>query len=128
MTQPARCRPSSAGGGMVNCSPTMTGRGHLASNTPRSDPSTPRQAPRHRDRRLAVLWRFLFRLLVIAVFAALWPGPSTRSATAVLCLVLAVGCVLSAIAFREPLRGSGLNRWDEAAGLLIVALFVDVFF
>ena len=73
---------------------------------------------------MATLRRFAFRLLVIMAFAALWPDPSIPSATAtaMLCLAFAAGCALAAIAFREPVRGSGLNRWHEAAGLAIIAL------
>jgi len=77
---------------------------------------------------MATLLRFAFRLLVIAAFAALWPGPSVGLATAMLCLALATGCVLAAVSFREPFRGSGLNRWHEAAALVIIALFAYLIF
>jgi hypothetical protein len=77
---------------------------------------------------MATLRRFAFRLFVIVAFAALWPGPSSASATAILCLALAAGCVLSAIVFHEPLCGFGLNRWHEAAGLAAIALFAYLMF
>ena len=77
---------------------------------------------------MATLRRFAFRLFVIVAFAALWPGPSVASATAILCLALAAGCVLSAIVSREPLSGFGLNRWHETAGLAAIALFAYLMF
>jgi hypothetical protein len=76
---------------------------------------------------MATLQRFAFRLLVIAAFA-LWPGPSVGLATAKFGLALATGCVLAAVSFREPFRGSGLNRWHEAAALVIIALFAYLIF
>jgi hypothetical protein len=77
---------------------------------------------------MATLRRFAFRLFVIVAFAALWPGPSIAPATAILCLALAAGCVISALAFREPFCGFGLNRWHEAAGLVAVAVFAYLMF
>lgn len=77
---------------------------------------------------MGTLRRFAFRLFVVVAFAALWPGPSLAAATAILCLSLAAGCVLSAIVFREPVCGFGLNRWHEAAGLTAIALFAYLMF
>ena len=72
------------------------------------------------------LQRFAFRLVVIIVFAMLWPSLSVTPAiaTAALCLTMGVACLLSAMIFREPLRGSGFNRWHEGAALVGLALFV----
>jgi hypothetical protein len=103
----------------------MTGGGRFASTILRNDRPMSQRTPRYRDGgSMATLRRFALRLLVITAFAALWPDPSIPSATetAILCLAFAAGCALAAIAFREPVRGSGLNRWHEAAGLAIIAL------
>jgi hypothetical protein len=72
---------------------------------------------------IATLGRLSFRLLILAVFATLWPGQQVALATAVLCLTLATACAVSATVFGEPVLGSALNRWDEAAVLFCVALF-----
>ena len=83
----------------------------------------------HRNRRsMATIWRFVFGLLVIGGFAALWPGHSFASSIAVLCVALSAACVFSAIVFREPFHGSELTRWDEAIALLAIALLVHLMF
>lgn len=70
------------------------------------------------------LRRLAFRLAVIVVFAAVWPSPSVATATAALCVMLAVGCALAAYARGEPLRVMTLNRWHEAALLVALAVLV----
>ena len=70
---------------------------------------------------IGTLQRLTFRLLVVVAFAGLWPGPRPGLASAALSVVLAAGCLGAAIAFGEPLFGSSLNRWHEAAVLFILA-------
>jgi len=87
--------------------------------------------PRHRQPNTgATLRRFAFRLGVILVFAALWPGGSIPSltATAVLCLALAAGCLFSARVFQESFQGTGLNHWHEAIALLGIAMIIRLSF
>ncbi len=72
------------------------------------------------------LWRLGFRFVVIVGFAVLWPGPSVAAAIATLCLALAAGCLVAAVAFRQPLRDAGLTHWHEAAALLIIACLLLV--
>jgi hypothetical protein len=69
---------------------------------------------------IASLWRLTFRLLVVAAFATLWPGEATAKTTALLCYLLAAGCLVAAIAFGERWAGLSLNRWHEAVVLLMV--------
>jgi hypothetical protein len=70
---------------------------------------------------IASIWRLAFRLLVVAAFARLWPGEGAVKAAALLCYALATGCLIAAIAYGERWVGPGLNRWHEAAALLLVA-------
>jgi hypothetical protein len=77
------------------------------------------------DRRSkTTLLRLSFRLVAIIGLAALWPGPSAALATGALCVLLAAGCLVTAVAFDEPLRHAGLTRWHEAAILIAVACLV----
>jgi hypothetical protein len=66
--------------------------------------------------------RFTFRAIVVALFATIWPGKSRAAASSLLCFFLALGCVLAAVRWKEPIYGSGLNRWHEAIGLMIGGL------
>jgi hypothetical protein len=70
------------------------------------------------------LRRLALRLVAIAAFAALWPGPSVARATATLCVALAAGCLIGAYAFGEPFHCVHLTRWDEAVILIAMALLV----
>jgi len=72
--------------------------------------------------------RFAFRIGVIGLFAAVWPGKDPVSAAATLCAIMAATCLIDARASREPFRGAGLNRWDEALALVCLALLLHVFF
>ena len=76
---------------------------------------------------IAALGRLSFRLLILAVFGTLWPWQQVALAMAVLCLTLATACAVSATVFGEPVLGSALNRWDEAAVLFCVAPFAYLF-
>jgi hypothetical protein len=60
----------------------------------------------------------------------LWPDSTVTSATATaaLCIALAVGCVFSAIVLHEPINGSELNRWHEAGALFCIALLAYFIF
>jgi len=75
---------------------------------------------------MATLCRFAVRLTAIAGFALLWPHHPLASGVATLSILMAVACVASAIVGREPLHGSGLSRWDEAAALIGVVLLVHL--
>jgi len=81
-----------------------------------------RQTPKLRDLNSATLHRLGFRLLIVGIFATLWPGHSVALTVAALCLVLAVLCAVAAVTFGEPILGPALNRWDEALVLCCVAL------
>jgi hypothetical protein len=83
---------------------------------------------RHPDGSLATLKRFGVRLVAAAFFAALWPHRSNDEAVAILSLIMAAVCALAAATGREPVRGRGLTRWDEAAALLAAALLFRLFF
>jgi hypothetical protein len=72
----------------------------------------------------AALWRLAFRLLVVAAFASLWPGEAAAKAAALLCFLLAAGCVAAAFAYRERSNGPSLNRWHEAAVLLVAGTVI----
>jgi hypothetical protein len=70
---------------------------------------------------MTTLCRLGFKFLVIFTFAVLWPAADIAFATGILCLALAVGCLVAALARREPIRGGGLNHWYEAAALVAIA-------
>jgi len=72
------------------------------------------------SRSTATLCRLGFRFLVSLALAALWPGPNVAEVTAMLCFGLASGCLITALARREPFRGTGLNHWYEAAALAMI--------
>ena len=86
-------------------------------------------APSNRQNPSSVpaLRRLAFRLVTIVAFAALWPAPSVAGATAILCVALAVGCLVAAHVLGEPIGGGALNRWDEAAILIAIAYLVLLF-
>jgi hypothetical protein len=69
---------------------------------------------------IASIWRLAFRLVIVAGFAWLWPGENTVKATALLCYLLATGCLIAATGYGERWAGPGLNRWHEAAALLLI--------
>jgi hypothetical protein len=83
-------------------------------------PSSPATATTNPSRGPA-LRRLAFRLAVIVIFAAVWPSLSVAAATAALCAMLAVGCAAAAYVRGEPLRATTLNRWHEAAILVVIA-------
>jgi hypothetical protein len=69
-----------------------------------------------------------FRLVVVAAFAWLWPDESMVKAAALLCYLLATGSLIAAIAYGEQWAGPGLNRWHEAAVLLMVGTAILLWF
>ena len=73
---------------------------------------------------LTALLRLVLRLLAIIFSAALWPNQPMASGLARLSFIMAAVCVLTAVAHRESLRQSRLNRWDEAAALVLIGLLV----
>jgi hypothetical protein len=73
---------------------------------------------------IATLRRLTFRLLVVAAFAVLWPGPSAAIATGALSMLLGAGCLVAAHAFGETFRGHVLNRWHEAAILFVIGILI----
>ena len=56
----------------------------------------------------------------------LWPAYPVSSGIVILSVLMAVVCVLTAIALREPLRQPEFGRWDEAAALLGIASIVHL--
>jgi hypothetical protein len=74
------------------------------------------------------LWRLAFRLLIAIAFALLWPGRTPGAATAVLLSLLAAGCLVGAIVRGEAPFGEGLNRWHEAAVLLVISCVIFLTF
>ena len=88
-------------------------RGHIYTTLMRLDSSS-----------IATLKRLSFRLIVVLVFAALWPGSSVTMVTGAFCILLAGACLIAANALSEPFGGPNLNRWDEAIFLFGVGLLV----
>jgi hypothetical protein len=74
-----------------------------------------------------ILRRFGVRLIVIGVFAAMWPNWPMGQSVALVSLIMAVVCAIMALVNREPLRATGLSRWDEAVALLGIALLALIF-
>jgi hypothetical protein len=73
-----------------------------------------------------VLFRIVFRLVLLVVFARL-VGQDFGTALAALLMMSAIFCVLVALMRREPILRGVLTHWDEAAtyavlGHLVTAL------
>ena len=86
---------------------------------------SPRPSPRQAS--LRTLARFAFRLLIIGAFAMLWSYEMITNTVEILCLGLAVACVVFAVADREPLIGESINHWHEAGALIAIALLIYLF-
>jgi hypothetical protein len=76
---------------------------------------------------LTTLIRFAFRIIVIGIFAAVWPNKPIADAVAALCAVMAAACAAFAIGLQESIRSRQLNHWDEAAVLFGIALLLYAF-
>ena len=53
--------------------------------------------------------RLAFRLVVVFALALLWPGPSPQRAAGLVCVFVAVGCLVAALRLGEKPVG-GFNR------------------
>jgi hypothetical protein len=73
-----------------------------------------------------VLFRIVFRLFPLVVFARI-VGQDFGAALAALLMMSAIFCVLVALMRREPIFGSVLTHWDEAATFAVLGHLVAAF-
>jgi hypothetical protein len=76
----------------------------------------------------ATLRRLAFRLAIVLVLSALWPGDSPARAAGILCFLFSAAVLWTAYAWSERPAGHGLSRWHEGAFLLVLGLLLFFWF
>ena len=96
--------------------------------TPISDHHSDQQEEMERQaRNNAALMRFAILLAVAVTIAAMAPSALFAATLSSFLMVFSIGTALAAGLARDSVRSPFLTRWDQAAGLLFLAILAKAF-